>query len=128
MAQPQRFRVLDGRFAVCRLAPGSPLPAAPERAAFWCLAITPEEISLVCEESLAPRSESVERTWRAIKIAGPLDFALQGVLSSLLSPLAEMHMGVFAVSTYDTDYILVKEFDLAAATRALEEAGHQREA
>ena len=127
MAQTQRFTVLDHRFAVCRLAPGSPLPSVPAEATLWTLTVTADEISLVCNEASAPRSEAVERSWRAIKIVGPLDFSLQGVLSSLLSPLAEMQMGVFVISTYDTDYILVKEFDLAGAIAALESAGHVRE-
>lgn len=124
MAQYQRFRVLDGRFAVCRLQPGSPLPETPAAATFWNLSITPHEISLVCDENLAPRGDVVERGWSAIKIVGTLDFGLQGVLLSLLSPLADMMMGVFVVSTYDTDYILVKEFDLAGAVQALSAAGH----
>lgn len=127
MAQSQRFRVLDGRFAVCRLAVGSPLPEMPESATFWNLSITPQEISLVCDEMLAPRGDIVERGWSAIKITGPLDFGLQGVLLSLLGPLADMMMGVFVVSTYDTDYILVKEFDLAGAVQALVAAGHIQE-
>lgn len=127
MAQSQRFRVLEGRFAVCRLQPGSPLPATPEAAAFWNLSVTPDEISLVCDETSAPRGDVVERGWSAIKIVGPLDFGLQGVLLSLLNPLADMMMGVFVVSTYDTDYILVKEFDLAGAVQALAAAGHIQE-
>jgi hypothetical protein len=127
MAQMQRFRVLDGRFAVCRLTPGSPLPATPESATFWNLSVTPHEISLVCDEALAPRGDVVERGWSAIMIVGPLNFGLQGVLLSLLSPLADMMMGVFVISTYDTDYILVKEFDLAGAVEALSAAGHIQE-
>jgi uncharacterized protein len=128
MAQSQRFVVMDGRFAVCRLTPGSPIPATPEGVSFWSLSVTPEEISLVCEEAHAPRGDVVERGWSAIKIVGPLDFSLQGVLLSLLSPLADMHLGVFVMSTYDTDYILVKEFDLAGAVQALVSAGHVQEA
>ena len=127
MAQSQRFAVLEGRFAICRLAPGSPLPPTPESATLWALTITSDEISLVCDDMSAPRSEAIERTWRAIKIVGPLDFSLQGVLLSLLGPLSEMQMGVFVLSTFDTDYILVKEFDLTGAIQALEQAGHTLE-
>jgi len=121
----QRFIVLDGRLAVGRLAPGSPVPTPPVSAQFWNLAITPDEISIVCDEASLPRCDESERAWRGIKVLGPLDFSLQGVLASLVNPLAEMALGVFVVSTYDTDYILVKEFDLPAAIRALTSAGHE---
>lgn len=122
----QRFTVLEGRIAVCRLDPGQPIPTPPASAIFWSVTMTHVEISVVCEETLAPRSGNIERSWRAIKILGPLDFSLQGVLSRLLGPLAEMKLGVFVMSTYDTDYILVKEFDLPKAIEALISAGHER--
>ena len=126
MAPTQRFTVLDPRFAVCRMSPGSTIPGSPAAAEFWSLSITRDEISLVCEESLVPSGcTSIERTWRAIKVLGPLDFSLQGVMASLVGPLAEMHLGVFVVSTYDTDYVLVKEFDLEPAVRTLQAAGHE---
>ena len=120
----QTFSVLEGRFAICRLAPGSPLPPVPERANFWSLTKTREEISIVCDEAVAPRCDSIERVWRGIKIQGPIDFDLTGVISSLVSPLAEMELGVFVVSTFDTDYLFVKESDLEEAVRGLTAAGH----
>jgi hypothetical protein len=66
-----------------------------------------------------------EPGWRALQVAGPLDFALTGVLSSLLAPLAAAGVAVFALSTFDTDYVLVKEATLADAVAALERAGHR---
>jgi hypothetical protein len=125
MSAPQRFSVLPGRFAICRLAPGSPVPVPPAHAAFWSVSVTPDEISLICDEASSPVCESIERVWRAIKIEGPLDFSLTGILCHLLDPLAKLELGVFAVSTYDTDYLFVKELDLAAAVLALEGAGHK---
>lgn len=122
----QRFTVLEGRFAICRLAPDKPLPEAPPHAVFWSLTRTAEEISIVCDEACAPKCDSVERVWRGIKVEGPIDFDLTGVICSLITPLAALELGVFVVSTYDTDYVFVKELDLAAALSALSAAGHTR--
>ena len=86
---------------------------------------TESEISVVCETEYVPENASArEDGWRALRVAGTLDFSLTGILSSLSSTLAENGVGIFAVSTFDTDYILVKARDLEKAVRALENAGH----
>lgn len=120
----QRFSLLTGRFAICRLSPQAGLPPEPAGATFWSVTRTPEEVSIVCDEHLAPRCDSVERVWRGLKIQGPIDFDLPGVLKSLVSPLADLELGVFVVSTYDTDYVFIKEIDIEKAIRALVAAGH----
>ena len=86
---------------------------------------TPEEWSLVCRPADVPADAlRCENGWRAMKVVGELDFSLIGILSSLSQVLAEAKICLFALSTYRTDYLLVKETDLEAAVRALEQAGH----
>lgn len=110
--------------AVCRLAPDTPLPdwAAGE---FVSITRTPDELSIVCAERVVPSSVRCERGWRCLKVAGPLDLSLTGVLASLAVPLAEARIALFAVSTYDTDYLLVKEVEVERALDALKRAGHR---
>lgn len=91
---------------------------------FMSLTRTHEEISVVCEESRVPRGVRSEPGWRAFQLAGPIPFSMTGVLASLLTPLAQARIPIFAVSTFDTDYVLVREADLAATITALEAAGH----
>lgn len=111
--------------AVCRLAPEAPLPAwvFHREAAFWSVTRTPDELSVVCaEDDLPPSVErDVERGWAAFVVEGPLPFGMTGVVSALTAPLAEAAVPVFVVSTYDTDWLLVKRADLARARAALGE-------
>lgn len=112
------------RFTVCRLAPDAPVPALPLRASLVSLTLTPEEVSLVVPEEFAPAGAATEGGWRALRVAGVLDFSLTGVLASLATPLAQAEVSIFAVSTYDTDYLLVRESSLEQALSALHGAGH----
>lgn len=126
--QPQHivvFSVLDEKYCVAKLQPDSLLPAFPQASTLCSITRTGDELSVVCEENLAPEGAEVERNWRALKVQGPLEFSLKGVLASLLNPLAEAGVSVFAVSTYNTDYILVPQYHLAVALEALELAGHR---
>ena len=115
--------LLDKTLAVCRLEPNSPLPDWIG-GDFFSITRSSEEISIVCEQALVPEDVKSERDWRAFKVAGPLLFDQIGVLASLAEPLAEAELGIFVVSTFDTDYILVKEAELSAAREALKGAGH----
>lgn len=92
---------------------------------FFSITRTLEELSVVCAEQVIPEGITSEKGWRCLKVHGPLDFSLTGILSSLLHPLAKANISVFALSTYDTDYLLVKEADLERAKVVLLEAGHQ---
>lgn len=83
---------------------------------------TPQETSIVCPEGGAPTEAEIEGGWRVLEVAGPLDFGLTGVLASLTAPLADAGISVFALSTYDTDYLLVRETRLAEAVDALRTA------
>ncbi len=111
--------------AVCRLAPRTPIPEWATNGRFFSLTRTPEELSLVCLQASVPEGVLAERGWRCLQVAGPLDFSLTGVLASLASCLAEAKVSIFAISTYDTDYLLVQAEDLETAIRALRAAGHE---
>lgn len=119
--------VLPGELAVCRLPAGTALPVWVGPDDLTSVTWSADETSIVCAGSVVPDDIQAERGWRAIKVAGPLDFVLTGVLLSITRPLAEAGVPVFAVSTYDTDYILVKESALEAAMVALEKEGHTLE-
>ncbi len=116
--------VLPGRLAVCRLAPSEPVPAWAWQGALSAVTRTAQELSVVCQEAAVPEGVPTERGWRALRVEGPLSFEQVGVLATLLAPLAEAGVSVFALSTYDTDYVLVREPDLTRAVAALRSAGH----
>ncbi len=84
-----------------------------------------DETSIVCAASIVPPDITVESGWRAIKVVGPLDFGLTGILCSIAQPLADAGVSIFALSTYDTDYVLVKESGLGSAIAALSSFGHR---
>ena len=122
-AAPARvLALLPQRFAICRFAADAPLPAwvFHADAHFWSLTRTPHELSLVCDEDdLPPSVARVERGWRAWALEGPIPFDQTGVLAGLVAPLAAARVPVFAISTFDTDVVLVKDADLARARAAL---------
>ncbi len=116
--------ILPERLAICRLPPEEALPERPPHARFWSVTHTEEELSIVLPEEYAPAGSRAETGWRGLKVQGPLDFDLTGILASLAAPLAEASVSIFAISTYNTDYILVKENDLEKAKQALRASGH----
>lgn len=116
--------VIPGVYAICRLSADGALPAWATRGRLFSVTRTPVELSIVCEASIVPSGVSVEEGWRAIAVQGPLDFRLTGVLAALAALLAVARISIFAVSTYDTDYVLVREHDLMRAVLALRDAGH----
>jgi hypothetical protein len=111
--------------AVSRLPPDAPIPDWATRGAFHALTRTPAELSIVCSADDVPPDVRTEKGWRCFRLAGPIAFAETGVLSSIAAPLAEAGIGIFAISTFDTDYVLVPGRQLDAAVRALEAAGHR---
>jgi hypothetical protein len=115
---------LDGTFAVCRLAPDTPLPAWAGGGPLVSVTRTADELSVVCRQEAVPEGVRCERGWCCLRAAGTLDFTLVGVLASLLGPLAEAGLSVFVTSTFDTDYLLVKETDFPRAVEVLRRAGH----
>lgn len=116
------LQIIPGSFAVCRLAEGALIPAND---GFWFLSHTDEELSLVCRSESVPESaQRIEDGWRMFRVCGTLEFSLTGVLAELSRVLAEARISIFAVSTYDTDYLLVKADQFARATAALRASGH----
>jgi hypothetical protein len=122
VSAPRRLRLLDARFAVCRFDPDEPPPAwlFHQGVTLYSITRTPDELSVLCpEDDLPPSLGRCERGWRAFALEGPIPFDEVGVLHALVAPLAAARVPVFAISTYDTDLLLVKEADLARALAAL---------
>ena len=118
------LHILPDHLAVCRLPADAPIPERPPSAAFWAVTYTGEELSVVLPQEAASPRWRVEPGWRCLKVLGPLDFGLTGVLAAIAVPLAEAGVPIFALSTYDTDYVLVKGEDLDRAKEALRACGH----
>lgn len=115
---------LEFNLGVARLNAQSEIPSWAVAGDFFSVTRTADELSLVCEEKLIPSSIKYEKGWAALKVLGPLDFSLTGVLASLANPLAESKISIFTISTFDTDYILVKRKSLEAAMKVLQKEGH----
>jgi hypothetical protein len=116
---------LAGTFAVCRLDPASPLPPWAWSGGVWSVTRTADELSVVCAADAVPPGVACEPDWRGWRVAGTFDLTgATGVFASLVGPLAEAKVSVFAVSTFDTDYLWVKAATFARAADALRHAGH----
>lgn len=118
-----KIKVIDGSFSVCKVTDFSEVDPSKK---FNFISATDEENSLICLTENVP-DNFTERIdgWRALKIQGVLDFSLIGILSKILGLLAEAKIGIAAVSTYNTDYIFVKETDLGKAVETLAEANYK---
>jgi hypothetical protein len=119
------------RLAVCRLASDAHIPAWALENGVFCVVRTCDEVSIVCGECVCtedrmPDGCHVERGWLALKLEGPFPFSMTGVLASFLQPLAEARIPIFAISTFDTDYVLIKRENLEQAVMALGAAGHAK--
>jgi uncharacterized protein len=112
-------------YAICRLQPAEAIPGWAAGTEFLSVTRTQKELSIVCEEKRVPPEIHAERNRRLLQIEGTLAFTLTGVLASVASPLADAEISIFAISTYDTDYILVANEDVERASKVLEEAGHK---
>jgi len=128
--QPQRPRLplelLADTLAICRLDARAPVPSWTERSSgFLTVSRTAEELSITSVQRAVPADVPCERDYHALRVRGPLPLNLVGVLAAIADPLAEAGLSIFAISTYDTDYVLVKAHDLEAALGTLERAGHQ---
>ncbi len=121
-----KLEIIPGAFAVCKIPDLTQIHFADD---FFFLSRTDEELSLVCREHSVPENcTDVDSGWGMLRVIGPLDFSLTGILAGLSKTLADAKIGIFAVSTYNTDYILVKSDRLSDAKQALMAAGHTFEA
>jgi hypothetical protein len=119
------LRVLEETLAIARLAADVPVPAWVAGRDFLAVVRTQRELSIVCRDDAVPGSvHEVERGFRALAVAGTLDFTLTGIVASLAAPLAAAGISIFGISTYDTDHILVRAEHLTEAIAALAAAGH----
>lgn len=110
--------------AVVRLAPGAEVPTWAESSSLFSITATATETSLVCANRSVPNKAQKAGPFTAFAVQGPLDFALTGVLSALLAPLAEAEISIFTISTFDTDWVLVPVGDADKAAQAWRSKGH----
>jgi uncharacterized protein len=128
MAQTPRtltLSLLTGRYAVAKLPAGVAIPGSATQGEFFSVTRTADELSLVTAERNVPAGARVVEGWRVFKVHGSFEFSEVGVLASLTEPLARENVAVFVVSTFDTDYLLVREENLHPAITAMQRAGHQ---
>jgi uncharacterized protein len=119
-----KLHTLDELYAIVRLELDAELPDWVRGGHFWSATRSESELSVVCREEDVPTDASAERGWCALELAGPLDFSLTGVVAALVTPLAEAAVPIFVISTFETDYLFVRERDLERSVDALAEAGH----
>lgn len=116
--------ILNEQFVVHRFAPNTQIPNQVFYTVFYSISRTEDELSIVCPASLQLASDKAETDWSCIKVLGPLDFSLTGILAAISKVLADKEISIFAISTFDTDYILVKIEKLEVAKEVLEKAGY----
>jgi len=113
------LKLLKEKYGVCRLDKTELIPEWATNSEIFSITRTTDELSVVCPEDNIPNDIKCEKDWRILKIEGPLDFSLIGILSSISTILAQKGISIFAISTYDTDYILVKNKDIDNAIESL---------
>lgn len=118
------LRRLEGQYATVRLTAGSPIPAWADGDGFVSISRSPDELSVVCRSERVPAGSQADTDWVCWQFLGPFAFTETGIASAVLAPLAAARIGVFLVSTYDTDYLLVKAAHEKAAETALRAVGH----
>lgn len=124
MTTKHRVIILQDQLTICRLHKDDAFPSWASNHHFVCIARTVEELSIIAPEAVVPAHLLQDKGWRCVKVEGPLELTLSGVLAALISPLARAEISVLAVATYDTDYFLVKEVHLNQAISILREEGY----
>jgi uncharacterized protein len=120
-----RFTFLRDFFAICRLPADAPAPSWSLIGPFTSVTPTGDEVSIVCPAENVPEGVQAEKPWVCFMLTGPFPFSETGILASFLQPLADRKIPIFAIATYDTDYVLVKREVAQAAFQALLDAGHE---
>jgi len=113
------MKLMKGLYGVCRLNRDEAIPEWVFQSSFYSITKTLDELSVVCSQDNIPDEIKCEKDWRILRVEGPLDFSLIGILSSISTTLANKGISIFAISTYDTDYILVKDKNIDTAINAL---------
>jgi uncharacterized protein len=112
-------------YAICKLGSNDPIPLWAFHGSLCSVTRTLDEMSIVCREASVPDDVEREGRWRCLKVEGPLDLSVTGILASLVTPLSHAGISIFALSTYQTDYLLVKAEALDHAIEVLRAAGHE---
>lgn len=120
----QSLVLLENVFAVSKLPPDSEIPSWVDGEILTAIIRTKNELSIVCDESYVPKVVLSERGWKALEVVGPLEFSIVGLMADITTSLSEVGVSVFVLSTYDTDYILLKQDQLDKAIHALKQAGY----
>jgi hypothetical protein len=120
-----KFRWLSDPYAIVHLPPDAPVPAWATKGDFTSVTRSVDELSVVCPADNLPADVHSEHRWICYKLEGPVPFSLTGVLLSFIEPLSENGVPIFAISTYDTDYVLLQEEFAGVAQQFLDEAGHE---
>ena len=120
-----KFRWLPGPYAIVRLASDAPVPEWATKGDFTSITRTADELSIVCPTANLPADVLSPHRWICLKLEGPFPFSLTGVLLSFIQPLSGNGIPIFAISTYDTDYVLIQEESVEGALDVLREAGHE---
>lgn len=117
------LQILKDQLAVCQLEPGATLPNWVRFVSGEFISITQtlEELSIVCNQNLVPPGIKAEKNWRLIRIKGQMDFSLVGILKRVITPLSESEISIYSISTYNTDYILIKDENFERAVQMLSE-------
>ena len=118
------LEVLDVTLAICQLEPGSEVEEWSDGTGIFSVMRTDDEVTIVCSEDLVPEGVNCSKGWKCIHLVGHFEFTEVGVLSQLVLPLAGANIPIFVISTFNTDYILVRKQDLLRASEALRMAGH----
>ena len=126
-AHKLRLAVMEPSFAIAQFGPAAQIPAWALHAPIVSITRTRDELSIVAFDEAIPDGVRVSRGWRALKLSGPFAFELTGILESVLEPLSAAGISIFAISTFDTDYVLVQQESLDAAIAVLAGAGHKVE-
>lgn len=125
LKQKLAMTILKGKYAVCKANNTASIVDLSRNNEFFSITKTPDEISIVCSQDSIPANEfKCEKNWKIMKVEGPLDFSLVGILASISTVLAKQGISIFVISTYDTDYILIKDKDLEIAINALISEGY----
>jgi hypothetical protein len=119
-----RLTLLTDTLAICRLQADAGIPDWAFRGTFSSVTRTAEELSIITGGDGIPADVTCDHDWRVLKVEGPLEFSLTGVLESVARPLADAAISMFAIATYNTDYVLVKSANLGRALEVLRAAGH----
>jgi hypothetical protein len=125
MSEKLKFRRLPGTYAIIRLAPDAPVPGWATKGDFTSVSRSAEELSIVCPTNNLPADVDSKLRWICYKLEGPFAFSLTGVLLSFIEPLSNSGIPIFAISTFDTDYVLVQEEFAGMTQQALDQTGHE---